>query len=239
MLAPVLVFGRSTWPTGKRHAAQTTHEQSRLTRCRYPEADVIGFDLSNIQPAWVPPNCRFEVDDAEQAWTYAAGTYDLVHVRNLAHAVHSIPALLAQAFRTLAPGGWLEHAETEPQIYSDDGSLSASNPARRWFDLFQDAMDRSGRPRHYADGMERDLKAAGFVDVQVVRRKLPFGPWPKDPVLKRVGAMVLLSCESGMEAYSQQLFTKVLGMDLDEASKIASDGFMALKARTSHIYSYK
>lgn len=29
----------------------------------HPEATVIGTDLSPIQPAYVPPNCKFEIDD--------------------------------------------------------------------------------------------------------------------------------------------------------------------------------
>ena len=36
----------------------------------HPEAEVIGLDLSPIQPSWVPPNCKFEVDDFELEWTY-------------------------------------------------------------------------------------------------------------------------------------------------------------------------
>jgi cyclopropane fatty-acyl-phospholipid synthase-like methyltransferase len=38
---------------------------------KYPSADVVGTDLSPIQPSWVPPNCRFEVDDAERRWIFA------------------------------------------------------------------------------------------------------------------------------------------------------------------------
>jgi precorrin-6B methylase 2 len=38
---------------------------------KYPMAEVIGTDLSPIQPKWCPPNCKFEIDDAEQVWTYA------------------------------------------------------------------------------------------------------------------------------------------------------------------------
>jgi len=38
---------------------------------KYPKVEVIGTDLCLIQPQqWVPPNCRFEVDDAEQEWIY-------------------------------------------------------------------------------------------------------------------------------------------------------------------------
>jgi hypothetical protein len=32
----------------------------------YPSAQVLGIDLSPIQPVWVPPNVKFMVDDAEQ-----------------------------------------------------------------------------------------------------------------------------------------------------------------------------
>lgn len=34
----------------------------------YPACQVLGTDLSPVQPTWVPPNCRFEVDDFELDW---------------------------------------------------------------------------------------------------------------------------------------------------------------------------
>ncbi|KAE9572310.1 hypothetical protein CGMCC3_g11722 [Colletotrichum fructicola] len=34
----------------------------------FPHAQVIGNDLSPIQPEWVPQNCKFEIDDVESAW---------------------------------------------------------------------------------------------------------------------------------------------------------------------------
>lgn len=34
----------------------------------YPSAQVLGIDLSPEQPTWVPPNCKFEVDDFELEW---------------------------------------------------------------------------------------------------------------------------------------------------------------------------
>lgn len=41
-----------------------------LTARRFPNAQIVGTDLSPIQPDWVPPNCRFEVDDAELDFTF-------------------------------------------------------------------------------------------------------------------------------------------------------------------------
>ncbi|KAF8241273.1 hypothetical protein K440DRAFT_474769, partial [Wilcoxina mikolae CBS 423.85] len=37
---------------------------------KYPAAEVIGADLRYVTPAWIPPNCKFEVDDAEPTWTF-------------------------------------------------------------------------------------------------------------------------------------------------------------------------
>ena len=39
----------------------------------HPAAEVIGIDLSPIQPTWIPPNCMFVVDDAEENWLYTPG----------------------------------------------------------------------------------------------------------------------------------------------------------------------
>ena len=41
--------------------------------------------------------------------------------------------------------------------------------------------------------MVKYLKDAGFVDVRVLKRKQPVGIWPKDPLLKKIGAMCLLN----------------------------------------------
>ncbi|KXH31285.1 TAM domain methyltransferase, partial [Colletotrichum salicis] len=43
----------------------------------YPEAEIIGVDLSPIQPEFVPPNVRFMVDDAEMEWVYPDNHFDL------------------------------------------------------------------------------------------------------------------------------------------------------------------
>lgn len=32
----------------------------------HPQSNVVGVDLSPIQPIWVPPNVRFELDDLEE-----------------------------------------------------------------------------------------------------------------------------------------------------------------------------
>lgn len=40
------------------------------TMDKYPSAEVVGTDLSPIQPKWMLQNIKFEVDDAGEKWTF-------------------------------------------------------------------------------------------------------------------------------------------------------------------------
>lgn len=63
----------------------------------HPEAEVIGVDLSPIQPSWTPPNCMFEVDDIEKPWTWKM-PFDFVHSRNMGQGIKDWPAYLKQIY---------------------------------------------------------------------------------------------------------------------------------------------
>lgn len=62
-----------------------------------PEADVLGTDLSAIQPSWVPPNVRFEVDDFEEEWSFAH-KFDYIHGRYLIGSVSDWKGLIQKCF---------------------------------------------------------------------------------------------------------------------------------------------
>jgi hypothetical protein len=73
----------------------------------FPSASVMGTDLSPIQPAFVPPNCRFEVDDAEDEWIYSQ-KFDYIHGRMLGSCFNSHVKVFESAFQFLQLGGWFE-----------------------------------------------------------------------------------------------------------------------------------
>lgn len=68
----------------------------------YPSAEVIGTDLSMIQPDWVPPNLRFDIDDAELEWTFEPNSFDFIHNRNFVCSIRNWPRLVEQAFKYAA-----------------------------------------------------------------------------------------------------------------------------------------
>lgn len=69
----------------------------------HPSAEVIGVDLSPIQPSFVPPNCHFEVDDATLPWTYLPSSFDFIHIRCLMGAGKLMPSLGSQEDKILTP----------------------------------------------------------------------------------------------------------------------------------------
>ena len=67
---------------------------------KHPEADVKGIDLAPIQPNWVPPNARFELDDFNLDWNDGhENKYDMIHERELLGSVTDWPAFYERCFK--------------------------------------------------------------------------------------------------------------------------------------------
>lgn len=133
----------------------------------FPSAVITGTDLSPIQPTWVPPNCRFYVDDVESDWTFSPDQkFDFIHGRGMAGGIGDWSRLYRQAYEHLVPGGWIEMQEYESQAQSDDGTLETTQFIREWQDVINDASKRVGKNFNEAESQKQRLIDAGFVDVK-------------------------------------------------------------------------
>lgn len=65
----------------------------------HPSAEVVGTDLSSIQPPFVPANCSFEIDDASAEWTFTPNSRDLVFLRFMLGCFADWPAVYSEAFK--------------------------------------------------------------------------------------------------------------------------------------------
>lgn len=67
---------------------------------KFPDANVIGVDLSPIQPNWNPPNLKFEIDDVEAEWTYPENHFDLIFSKiMLAGSISDYRKYFQQAYK--------------------------------------------------------------------------------------------------------------------------------------------
>lgn len=58
---------------------------------------------------------QFEVDDAEQDWSYH-GKFDYIHIRSMGGSISDWPRLMQQAYDNLQPGGWIEVVDFEAWV---------------------------------------------------------------------------------------------------------------------------
>lgn len=131
-----------------------------------PGSEVIGTDLSPIQPTWIPPNAKFYIDDAESEWVYSdTEHFDFIHVRTLSGGITDWDKLIRQSYTHLAPGGWLEFQEPLALCESDDGTLANAVDVRHWQELCGDAARAFKKDICVADSLKQRMIDAGFVDV--------------------------------------------------------------------------
>lgn len=150
---------------------------------QFPHAEVIGNDLSPIQPTWVPPNVKFYVDDIEDQWNYEHDKFDFVHARYLAAAVRDWPRLVGQAFQNINPGGWFECQEWDYELQSFDNSLPPDSNWALFHAQINHRLESGGFDPSPAPKLEAYFKEAGFINVAAYRLIIPMGTWPKDPHL--------------------------------------------------------
>ncbi|KAK4495484.1 hypothetical protein PRZ48_013816 [Zasmidium cellare] len=153
----------------------------------YPNCEVIGTDLSPVQPAWVPPNCKFEIDDWDKEWTFGSNRFDMIHLRFAIGSVKDYPLLYKRVLDALRPGGSFQLVELEFGAYSDDGTLTDDSALVMWGRLMHEAFAKMGVTIPMAEDYEKWLSDAGFENVQTRIMRRPMNDWPKDPRMKEIG----------------------------------------------------
>ncbi|KAL8660698.1 MAG: hypothetical protein Q9202_006312 [Teloschistes flavicans] len=182
----------------------------------FPNAQVVGTDLSPIQPAWVPPNCIFEVDDVTMEWTFRKDSFDFIHSREMFGSIADWDEYFRQCYLHLKPGGWVEALERGVKPVSDDGSVGPDHFWTTWGDTVLSVGETWGKGFNAWEILKEKMEAAGFVDVVQVPMKWPIGPWMEDKHMKELGMWNALRLDTGLEGYVMRLFTMAGGWTYTE-----------------------
>jgi hypothetical protein len=204
----------------------------------YPEAEVIGIDLSPIQPAWVPPNVRFIVDDAEAAWVWEPDSLDFVHARHMCMAIKNWPRLILQAFDALKSGGWVELQEIRFHLQCDDGTMPGPEHYGygRFVDLCMEGFRSFGINPLMMEKNQELLRDGGFVNVEEKVWKVPIGMWPKDQKMKTIGLYNRSMLIDALQAVSMAPLTRGLKWSPAEVEVFLIDVRKSLMNTGIHSY---
>jgi metalloendopeptidase OMA1, mitochondrial len=183
----------------------------------YPRATIEATDLSPIQPTAVPDNVHFIIDDAEQDdWAVPFNHYDYIHTRMMLGCFRDFRTIMAQAYKHLKPGGWMECQEVMSTPYCDDGTMPADWPFKEWTASLDESSMKLERPLRIANKLKRWFAQAGYVDVHEKIFKLPVNTWPKDPEMKTLGMWWQQNLLLGLQGFSLAYFSRMLGWSKDE-----------------------
>ncbi|KAL4794069.1 S-adenosyl-L-methionine-dependent methyltransferase [Aspergillus venezuelensis] len=185
---------------------------------QHPAASVIGMDLSPIQPSWIPPNLKFEIDDYEQTWTYSH-KFDFIHGRMLSGSIADERRLFRQAYENLQPGGWFELMDFSFPVRADDGTMRGTAFETLNNKLIE-GLRAIGRDGALADQYKTLMDETGFQNVTEVKYKWPQNHWPKDKRLKDIGQWNMVNTLDGLHGFSAKLCIQVLGMTPEEHAQL-------------------
>ncbi|KKY19808.1 putative methyltransferase domain-containing protein [Diplodia seriata] len=202
----------------------------------YPSAQVIGTDLSAIQPEWVPPNVTFLVDDAESDWDFDGRKFDFIHARMLCLGMHNWQRFIEQCYRHLKPGGWLELQEGQLPTRCDDDSVTKDDPLQKWAILVHEAAAKCGIDTMASDKFSQQLRDQGFETITEQVVKWAVGAWPKGQKQKMLGRWTLENLGRGLQGISVALLTKVLGWSREEVDLFLIDVRQNMGDRKRHFY---
>lgn len=201
----------------------------------HQESEVVGVDLSPIQPPFLPPNLSMEIDDIEDTWTYSH-KFDFIYARMMTASIKNWPGLLKQIYDNLNPGGYVELSDICFPIMCDDDSLPANAAILRWTSLIMQSGEVTGRICNSAVHYKSQLEALGFVNVVEVIHKWPQNRWPKDKYYKELGMWNHENFSAGLEALSLGLLTRYLGWSPEEVNVFLVDVRKEMKDTKIHAY---
>ncbi|MCJ1306894.1 hypothetical protein MMC25_000538 [Agyrium rufum] len=208
---------------------------------RYPHAQIVATDLSPIQPAYVPPNVEFEVDNVQnEPWTYGE-PFDFIHMRNLKGSFADWGSIYREAYRNLQPGGILEVSEigpfrvtgSPPPDQSQHNSERTATPSTTHHDspdtsacaiynaVRKDAASKAG----ITIGLEHLdpilLREADFSIQRELTVNLPVGPWDTSDAKQQIlGKIALVAILEMLEGTSIRMLTRELGWQVKEVREL-------------------
>lgn len=187
----------------------------------YPKAEVIATDISvfDAGPAVLGlPNVHFQLDDAEEEWTYRE-PFDLIHMRGLSAAIRNWRHVYQQAFKHLKAGGYIEVVDNDMTaniVQFRDRKVQGNS----YYQILVEAMSSATKEKGYPPPQEHlkpsMLLEAGFVDVRVFEIAVPVGTWPQEPRQRTLGKLTLVVLLEGLEAKCLRLLTSTGKWTADE-----------------------
>jgi len=199
-----------------------------------PHAQVLGFDLSPIQPNMVPPNCKFLVDDCNSEWVFDT-KFDIIHTRAMTPGIKNWPRFIQQASDQLKPGGYIELQEVSMPIFSKEKADDNSPVLVQWSNYVVEAGNKAGLDLSAPTKLGEMLQAQGFTNINIQWQNWPIGPWARGAKNKEIGRWWAEDLQDGCRN-AAALFTRVLGWTPEEFEEFVTKAVNEIRTMEKHMW---
>ncbi|KAK8104615.1 Secondary metabolism regulator laeA [Apiospora kogelbergensis] len=108
-----------------------------------PTSEVIGTDLSMIQPLPWTPNCQFVLENSEtDEWLYPQ-KFDYVHLRGVLSCFSDVRTVIRRAYDHLEAGGWIEFQDGVFELEGHEDGSFENTALQRWNALLGEGPRRA------------------------------------------------------------------------------------------------
>ncbi|KAI1824983.1 S-adenosyl-L-methionine-dependent methyltransferase [Xylaria intraflava] len=176
---------------------------------RYPQAEILGIDISRIQKTTaIPPNVKFAINNVEHPWPTPADSIDFLHIRGLSGGVRDWPAVFKQAYEKLKPGGLFEWTEIAIQVFDFNGKFRDDVICPKFLSVWRDLSKRYDVDFNPWTNAPVWLVEAGFENIVQRNEILPLGDWAQDEKLRTRQVLMNEIAQKHMSNHCGLLFTK-------------------------------
>jgi SAM-dependent methyltransferase len=175
----------------------------------HPGASVVGTDLSPIQPAYIPTNCQFFIEDCEDEWFFSQ-KFDLIHGRALLSCFSKPRKVMASIFSALAPNGYFELQDICFPCQSPDDTLEGTS-LQQWQTLMVDGIRNLGKDFEKVKEYGNYMHDAGFVDIVEKKYTWAIGPWIRGRKQKLQATWWGQNFLDGIHGWSMAIITRGMG----------------------------
>jgi hypothetical protein len=187
---------------------------------RYPNAEIWGTDLVNIQPPLIHLNLRFIIpQDFEGPWQLGDDPWDFIHFRMGCGSVSKWDVMYEKIFTHLRPGGWLEHIEIDIRPQYEQGANN-SRQLDEWYEYLDGATQLAEKRLEYPPNLRELMSNCGFVDIDEEVIRLPLNEWPEDEREKFIGRWYNLGLCQGLEALMLGPLTRAYEWPLENVKQM-------------------
>ncbi|TKA77097.1 hypothetical protein B0A55_03580 [Friedmanniomyces simplex] len=194
----------------------------------YPQATVVGVDLSLPETDDLPARLEMRTGDLEADWsTFLPDEekFDYIHARMFCAAIKDPRRMLQQAVKHLKPGGWFEWQELHTRIFCACPDVLDIDKCRH--SCYWEAQQKlaAGIAKFGIDlwkgaALQPLFDQGGLYQNHQVVTTTPVGCWPEDKVDKEKGLLRRQVLLQGMESLYMGPLTKGLGMEKAEVDEL-------------------